>query len=62
MSYNICSQARQILERHLVVADRAYTMADLKEMSNDTVLLPTVRDHLKLKIKESDRSKLSATV
>jgi len=44
-----------------VVSDRAYTMADLKEMANDTVVLPTVRDHLKLKIKESDKSKLSAT-
>lgn len=47
---------RQILERHLVVSDRAYTMADLKEMANDTAVLPTVRDHLKLKIKESDRN------
>jgi len=44
-----------------VVSDRAYTMADLKEMANDTAVLPTVRDHLKLKIKESDRSKFSAT-
>lgn len=61
MTHNICSQVRQILERHLVVSDRAYTMADLKEMANDTEVLPTVRDHLKLKIKESDRGKLSAT-
>lgn len=47
---------RQILERHLVVSDRAYTMADLKQLANDTVVLPTVRDHLKLRIKESDKS------
>ncbi|XP_023702117.1 fasciclin-1 isoform X3 [Cryptotermes secundus] len=47
---------RQILERHLVVADRAYTMADLKHLANDTVVLPTVRDHLKLRVKESDKS------
>jgi hypothetical protein len=60
--YDICSQVRQILERHLVVSDRAYTMADLKEMANDTVVLPTVRDHLRLKVKETDRSKWSATV
>lgn len=47
---------RQILERHLVVADRAYTMAELKRLANDTVVLPTIRDHLKLRIKESDKS------
>ncbi|GFG33414.1 hypothetical protein Cfor_04085, partial [Coptotermes formosanus] len=47
---------RQILERHLVVSDRAYTMAELKQLANDTVVLPTVRDHLKLRIKESDKS------
>ena len=46
-----------------MVSDRAYTMADLKEMANDTVVLPSVRDHLRLKVKEGqDRSKLSATV
>ncbi|XP_021919036.1 fasciclin-1 isoform X2 [Zootermopsis nevadensis] len=47
---------RQILERHLVVSDQPYTMADLKRLANDTVTLPTVRDHLKLRIKESDKS------
>lgn len=43
-----------------MVADRAYTMADLKHLANDTVVLPTVRDHLKLRVKESDKSKLNA--
>ena len=62
MTNSICSQVRQILERHLVVSDRAFTMADLKEMANDTVVLQTVRDHLRLKVKESDKSKLNATV
>lgn len=61
MTHSHCSQVRQILERHLVVSDRAYTMAELKQLANDTVVLPTVRDHLKLRIKESDKSKLSAT-
>jgi hypothetical protein len=61
MIHGNCSQVRQILERHLVVSDRAYTMADLKQLANDTVVPPTVRDHLKLRIKESDGSKLSAT-
>nr|CAD7574498.1 unnamed protein product [Timema californicum] len=48
----------QILERHLVVADRAYTMLDLKRIANGngSIALPTVRDHLKLRIKESDKS------
>ncbi|KAJ9587143.1 hypothetical protein L9F63_019331 [Diploptera punctata] len=47
---------KQILERHLVVDDRAYTMAELKKLANDTIVLRTVRDHLKLRIKESDKS------
>jgi hypothetical protein len=61
LSSNTGYQVRQILERHLVVADRAYTMADLKQIANDTVVLPTVRDHLKLRIKESDKSKLNSS-
>lgn len=48
---------RQILERHLVVSDQAFTMAQLKERSlNDTEVLPTVRDHLRIKVKEIDKS------
>ncbi|XP_076395949.1 fasciclin 1 Fas1 domain-containing isoform X3 [Megachile rotundata] len=44
---------KQILERHLVVADEAYTMAKLKEMAhNDTIILPAARDSLKLRIRE----------
>ncbi|XP_043488179.1 fasciclin-1 isoform X2 [Polistes fuscatus] len=45
---------KQILERHLVVADQVYTMAKLKEMNyNDTITLTSARDTLKLRIKES---------
>lgn len=40
------------MERHLVIADQAYTMAKLKEMSNDTIFLPAARDTLKLRVKE----------
>ncbi|XP_072764696.1 fasciclin-1 isoform X3 [Anoplolepis gracilipes] len=43
---------KQILERHLVIADQAYTMAKLREMSNDTIKLTTMRDSLKIRIKE----------
>ncbi|XP_020288792.1 fasciclin-1 [Pseudomyrmex gracilis] len=43
---------KQILERHLVIADQAFTMAKLKEMSNDTIQLPAARDTLKLRVKE----------
>ncbi|XP_046418029.1 fasciclin-1 isoform X1 [Neodiprion fabricii] len=49
--------AEQILQRHLVVADQAYTMAKLKDMYfNDTVILPTMRDTLKLHVKEVGES------
>lgn len=47
---------KQILERHLVIADQAYTMAKLKEMNNDTVYLPAARDILKLRVKEYGES------
>ncbi|KYN32381.1 Fasciclin-1, partial [Trachymyrmex septentrionalis] len=47
---------KQILERHLIIADQAYTMAKLKEMSNDTLNLPAARDNLKLRIKEHSES------
>ncbi|XP_071443491.1 fasciclin-1 isoform X2 [Hetaerina americana] len=46
---------KQILERHLVV-DHAYNMADLKNIANSTVILPTVRDVLKIRVKEIDKN------
>ncbi|XP_043590213.1 fasciclin-1 isoform X3 [Bombus pyrosoma] len=46
--------ARQILERHLVIADEAYTMAKLREMKhNETFVLPAARDSLKLRVREA---------
>ncbi|GLH15951.1 Fasciclin-1 [Gryllus bimaculatus] len=47
---------RQILERHLVVSDQAFTMANLKLRSqNNTEVLPTIRDHLRIKVKELEK-------
>ncbi|GAB0092810.1 fasciclin-1 [Sergentomyia squamirostris] len=55
-SYHACT----LLERHVVLADRAYTMADLKAMANDSVVvMPTLRGYLKLKIREEDRQEES---
>ncbi|XP_053689218.1 fasciclin-1 [Sabethes cyaneus] len=49
-------QTRSVLERHLVVADRVFTMSDLKNMSNDSLILPTVGPHnLQIRVKEEDR-------
>lgn len=47
---------KQILERHLVLADVGYTMADLKRFANESVRLPTLRDTLNLRVKESEKS------
>ncbi|EZA61917.1 Fasciclin-1 [Ooceraea biroi] len=47
---------KQILERHLVISDHAYTMAKIREISNDTIVLPTVRDSLKIRVKEHGES------
>ncbi|XP_021703241.1 fasciclin-1 isoform X4 [Aedes aegypti] len=50
-------QSRSVLERHLVVADRVFTMTDLKNMSNDSLILPTVGPHnLQIRVKEEDRT------
>lgn len=49
-------QSRSVLERHLVVADRVFTMSDLRNMSNDSLILPTVGPHnLQIRVKEEDR-------
>lgn len=40
-----------------MVADRVFTMADLKSMSNDSLILPTVGPHnLQIRVREEDRS------
>lgn len=52
------SQAKNILERHLVIADKVFTMADLKAMgNNETIVLPTIRDSLTVRVKEDDKRK-----
>lgn len=56
----ILFQTKQILERHVIRAGRAYTVSDLKLLANEThpFVLPTSRDPLRLRVKESDKSKL----
>ncbi|XP_067618516.1 fasciclin-1 isoform X2 [Eurosta solidaginis] len=47
--------SKSILERHLVIADNVYTMKDLVRMTAataDSILLPTYRDSLKIKVEE----------
>ncbi|KAM8703079.1 hypothetical protein ACLKA7_005417 [Drosophila subpalustris] len=46
--------SKNLLERHLVIADHVYTMKDLAQMSltTDSVVLPTLRDSLKVKVEE----------
>ncbi|VVD01840.1 unnamed protein product [Leptidea sinapis] len=49
---------KQILERHVIRAGRAYTVSDLKLLANEThpFVLPTARDPLRLRVKESDKN------
>ncbi|XP_049869898.1 fasciclin-1 isoform X1 [Pectinophora gossypiella] len=49
---------KQILERHLIRAGRAYSVSDLKLLANDThpFVLPTSRDPLRMRVKESDKN------
>ena len=58
MILNYC-KAKQILERHLVVADKSFTISELANMTqHEAKQLPTVRDVVKFKVKENQRSKL----
>ncbi|CAH2105724.1 unnamed protein product [Euphydryas editha] len=49
---------KQILERHLIRTDRSYTVSDLKLLANEThpFVLPSSRDPLRLRVKESDKN------
>ncbi|XP_073943159.1 fasciclin 1 Fas1 domain-containing isoform X2 [Choristoneura fumiferana] len=49
---------KQILERHVIRAGRAYTISDLKLHANEThpFVMPTSRDPLRLRVKESDKN------
>lgn len=52
--------ANQILERHLVISEVPYTMEKLKQMANNSssneITLESVRDQLKIRIEEKDKS------
>lgn len=50
-------QARTILERHLVIADKAFTMAALRSMANESIVLPTIRDALTIRVREEGKRK-----
>lgn len=49
-------QVTQILERHLI-ADGAFTMADLKNITSVSNSVPAFRDHLNIRVKESTANK-----
>lgn len=46
------------MERHLVIADKVFTMAELRQLGNETIVLPTPRDVLSVRVKEDDKRKL----
>uniref|UniRef100_A0A182MZW6 FAS1 domain-containing protein n=1 Tax=Anopheles dirus TaxID=7168 RepID=A0A182MZW6_9DIPT len=48
-------QSRTVLEHHLIVADRVFSMGELRNMSHDSLILPTVGlDSLQIRVKEED--------
>lgn len=61
--FNTCyTQARTILERHLVIADKAFTMAALRSMANESIVLPTIRDALTIRVREEGKRKYSIEI
>lgn len=50
--------SQSILERHLIMADRAFTMNDLMTKANGSfVVLPAYRGEVRIKVREEERSK-----
>uniref|UniRef100_A0A146LUE9 Fasciclin-1 n=1 Tax=Lygus hesperus TaxID=30085 RepID=A0A146LUE9_LYGHE len=55
--HDFAYHTKQILERHLVVSDKAFSMAMLKNLTQyEAKQLSTVRDVVKIKVKENDKS------
>lgn len=40
-----------------MIADKAFTMADLRSMGNDSIVLPTIRDALTIRVREEGKRK-----
>ncbi|XP_066902751.1 fasciclin-1 isoform X3 [Halyomorpha halys] len=54
--------AYHLLERHLVVADKSFTISELANMTqHEAKQLPTVRDVVKFKVKENQRNEMNET-
>lgn len=52
-------QTKLVLERHLIISDQVFTMAELRaRTSNNSVVLPTYRDALALRVREDEKRKL----
>lgn len=51
-----------MLERHLVISDKAFTMADLRSMGNESIVLPTIRDALTIRVREDGKRKYSRSL
>ncbi|CAH2247285.1 jg15463 [Pararge aegeria aegeria] len=58
ITFSRACETKQILERHMIRAGRSYTVSDLKLLANEThpFVLPTSRDPLRLRVKESDKN------
>lgn len=38
-----------------MIADKAFTMADLRSMNNESIVLPTIRDALNIRVREDGK-------
>lgn len=44
-----------VLKRHLIVTDKAFTMSDLRVFKNETAEIATMNGILRFRVKEEDR-------
>lgn len=42
-----------------MIADKAFTMAALRSMANESIVLPTIRDALTIRVREEGKRKYS---
>lgn len=51
-----------MLKRHIIVSDKAFTMADLRVFKNETAEIATLNGMLRIRVKEEDKRKLKLTL
>ena len=50
-------QTSNVLKRHIIMSDKAFTMADLRVFKNETAEIATLNGMLRIRVREEDKRK-----